>query len=97
MRKLYACGGIYSTIHDVNRWLGSLPEGAILSEDSFQTICSPVTPNYGYGCRVKEGAGCDSYAGVMQRLNSTPSGWYDLFAWINRATRNRSRSNPGWG
>ena len=57
MRKLYACGGVYSTIGDVNKWLKGLLENRVLSSGSFQQICTPVDSNYGFGCRVHEAAG----------------------------------------
>ena len=54
MKKFYACGGIYSTQSDVNKWLRGLSSNLLLSPDSFYRISSPVEGNYGYGCRISE-------------------------------------------
>ena len=57
MRKLRACGGMYSTTADVTRWLKSLCSGRVVSAESFAAIGTPVVGNRGYGCRVETTGG----------------------------------------
>ncbi len=54
MRKVYSCGGIYSTQRDVNKWLKGISENEVISPESLQRIITPVSNNHGYGCRVAE-------------------------------------------
>ncbi len=54
MKKCYSCGGIYSTISDINKWLEGLSENRIITPESFQKIMTPVRNSYGYGCGIGE-------------------------------------------
>lgn len=53
----HAAGAMYSTTHDLHRWIRALVGGKLLSPAALAKMLTPVAGSYAYGIRVYEDAG----------------------------------------
>lgn len=69
---IYGMGEIYSTTHDLNKWLMSFSDTLILSEASKKQMFTPALHNYAYGWHVYDVFGRSQYShgGYLPGWNS---------------------------
>jgi CubicO group peptidase (beta-lactamase class C family) len=88
----HAAGAMYSTTHDLHRWMRSLFSGKLLSPSSLAKLLTPEKGNYAYGLRVATEDGRNvvehggSIAGFSAQLSYYPDDQLTVVVLANRNT-----------
>lgn len=61
MSLRYSGGGLVSTINDLAKWDRALEQNTLVSESATAQIFTPFLSNYGFGWRIEERDGANSY------------------------------------